>query len=678
MKTWVKLTATVASLSFSLLPLLPAQAASSEALTRIAAATAEDNSTPVGFMIKYRPGVTTLARNGQPTGENAAAVDLTNSRSIGNGWQAVSFAGEVSELDAQRALARLSADPRVEAVAMDNFIHAAGFVGLGSGASAAIKPASAVRSLKAAGTYSVEAPTTAQIKLTWSAPKSLFGGKVVGYRIEKSTNNKIFSAVRTNTRSTDTTFIVTSGLKVGTKYYFRVKALTKSGSTTKIGAASASVKAVAVILPKSPEMISPTVAINTANVSWRALSKADAGGAAVTYVATAKATDEATVSCTTTSTSCSLSLVADVTYAISVVAKNSAGSSLDAGTPLVAQDARFGEQWSLNGNYGVKAGLAWKKTMGSKSAIVAVIDTGITAHPDLDGRTVPGYDFISDVWNSKDGDGRDSDPSDAGDAVTENGQFYKSSWHGTHVSGIIAGRSDAVGITGVAPNSRVLPVRVLGAYGGSSSDIVAGMAWAIGDPVDGVPTNPNPAKVLNLSLGSDSYVPCDFATQSVIDSALSKNITVAIAAGNAHTDVANSYPANCQGVIAVAASNIEGNISSYSNYGTGITIAAPGGDNGNGILSTINTGGDTPFQPGYDSMMGTSMATPLLAGVVSLMYSLKPTITPLEVKTILVETMIPFSTSSVCTIGTLVCGPGIVDANAALEAVKASIAPAKK
>ena len=316
--------------------------------------------------------------------------------------------------------------------------------------------------------------------------------------------------------------------------------------------------------------------------------------------------------------------------------------------------------------------------MGSRAAIVAVIDTGITAHPDLDGRTVPGYDFISDVWNSKDGDGRDSDPSDAGDAVTENGQFYKSSWHGTHVSGIIAGRSDAVGITGVAPNSRVLPVRVLGAYGGTTSDIVAGMAWAIGDPVAGVPLNPNPAKVLNLSLGSDGYAACDYATQSVIDSALSKNITVAIAAGNAHTDVANSYPANCQGVIAVAASNVDGNISSFSNYGTGITIAAPGGDSGNGILSTINTGGDTPFQPGYDSMMGTSMAAPLLAGVVSLMYALKPTITPLEVKTILVQTMSPFSTSSVCAIGTLVCGPGIVDANAALDAVKASIASAKK
>src|SRR5690606_31257016 len=139
--------------------------------------------------------------------------------------------------------------------------------------------------------------------------------------------------------------------------------------------------------------------------------------------------------------------------------------------------------------------------------VVAVLDTGITRHGDLDANVLPGYDFISDAGKANDGDGRDNDPSDPGDWVTLNqcpggNRAENSSWHGTHVAGTIAAvTNNAKGVAGTAFGARILPVRVLGTCGGYDSDIADAIVWAAGGSVSGVPTNANPAEVINLSLG---------------------------------------------------------------------------------------------------------------------------------------------------------------------------------
>ncbi len=185
---------------------------------------------------------------------------------------------------------------------------------------------------------------------------------------------------------------------------------------------------------------------------------------------------------------------------------------------LEPNDPLYSNQWHYlaptAGNYGINAPAAWDITTGSAGIVVAVIDTGITNHIEFVGRTVPGYDFISDVQTANDGNGRDSDPSDPGDWITagENasGSFAgcairNSSWHGTHTAGTIgAASNNGTGVAGINWNSKILPVRVLGKCGGYTSDIIDAMNWAAGLDVPGVPANANPAKVENLSLGGSA------------------------------------------------------------------------------------------------------------------------------------------------------------------------------
>ncbi|MEE7547807.1 S8 family serine peptidase, partial [Xanthomonas sp. Kuri4-1] len=159
---------------------------------------------------------------------------------------------------------------------------------------------------------------------------------------------------------------------------------------------------------------------------------------------------------------------------------------------------------------GINVRPAWDKATGN-GVVVAVIDTGITSHPDLDANILPGYDFISDTFVSRDGDGRDADPSDEGDWNPVQGECYTtpspspitdSSWHGTHVAGTIAAvTNNAVGVAGTAYNAKIVPVRVLGRCGGYTSDIADAIVWASGGSVSGVPANANPAEVINMSLG---------------------------------------------------------------------------------------------------------------------------------------------------------------------------------
>ncbi|MCS0591513.1 S8 family serine peptidase [Massilia norwichensis] len=336
-------------------------------------------------------------------------------------------------------------------------------------------------------------------------------------------------------------------------------------------------------------------------------------------------------------------------------------------------DPMYSQQWHyFDAKGGLNLPAAWDKSTGA-GINVAVIDTGYRPHADLAGQILPGYDFITSAAIAGDGNGRDSDASDVGDNTTAGqcgggmpAQDEASSWHGTHVAGTIAAKTNnGVGVAGVAYGAKIVPVRVLGKCGGYTSDIADAMVWASGGTVTGAPANPNKARVLNLSLGGSGT--CDTTTQNAINSARSRGAVVVVAAGNSNINAANSNPANCAGVIAVAAVGRSGGKASYSNYGANVDVAAPGGDSGAGILSTWNAGTSTPAGDNYGYMMGTSMATPHVAGVAALMLAKNPNLTPDEVEAKLKATARAFPAA--CS----GCGAGIVDAAAAVNAVSATV-----
>ncbi len=341
---------------------------------------------------------------------------------------------------------------------------------------------------------------------------------------------------------------------------------------------------------------------------------------------------------------------------------------------LVPNDPRYAEQWHYFGTYGINLPEAWEITTGSSSVVVAVIDTGITNHADLSGKTVAGYDFIADPFVANDGGGRDSNPSDPGDWTIANECYSgssarNSSWHGTHVAGTVgASTNNSLGVAGVSWGAKILPVRVLGKCGGYLSDIADGMRWSAGLPVSGVPNNANPAKVLNLSLGG--YGACGTTYQAAIDAILAAGSTVVVSAGNSDDYASNYRPANCNGVITVGATDDDGWLSSYSNYGPTLEISAPGGDFNwdTGVLSTLNTGTTVPVSDTYAGYQGTSMAAPHVSGVIALMLSVTPSLTPTQVLEILQNTAKDFGQDWCNTTNN--CGAGIVNAAAALKSAQ--------
>ncbi len=337
---------------------------------------------------------------------------------------------------------------------------------------------------------------------------------------------------------------------------------------------------------------------------------------------------------------------------------------------LTPNDARYLDQWHYyEATAGLNLPLAWDKSTGV-GVRVAVIDTGYRPHADLAANLVGGHDFIGDTFVANDGNGRDTDASDPGDAVTAGecgggNPAASSSWHGTHVAGTIAAvTNNGSGVAGVAFGAKVVPVRALGKCGGYTSDIADAIVWASGGTVSGVPANAFPAKVLNLSLGGGGA--CDTTTQNAINSARSRGAVVVVAAGNSNANAANYSPASCAGVITVAATNRSGGRAYYSNYGSVVDVAAPGGDvrtsATNGILSTLNSGSNGPGADSLAWYQGTSMATPHVAGVVALMLAANPALTPDEVESRLKSSVRAFP--DVCS----QCGTGLVDANAAVVA----------
>ena len=273
---------------------------------------------------------------------------------------------------------------------------------------------------------------------------------------------------------------------------------------------------------------------------------------------------------------------------------------------------------------------AWDTTRGA-NVTVAVIDTGVLLnHPDLENQLVLGYDFISDPGNSLDGDGIDPNPDDPGDG----GSFASSSFHGSHVAGTVAAETDnAIGVAGVAGDARILPLRVCGFLGCSSFDIIEAVRYAAGLPnSSGTTINP-PVDVINLSLGGGSP---SAAEQAAFDAARAAGVVTVAAAGNEST-TAPSYPATYQNVISVSAIAIDSSLASYSNRGSTIDVAAPGGDfgpdtNGDGfvdfVLSTAADDSSGLIDFAYVFFAGTSMASPHVAGVIALMKSVNAALTP--------------------------------------------------
>ncbi|MGW4161166.1 S8 family peptidase [Streptomyces sp. NPDC004788] len=357
---------------------------------------------------------------------------------------------------------------------------------------------------------------------------------------------------------------------------------------------------------------------------------------------------------------------------------------------VTPNDTDYAKQWDLfEPTGGMNVPAAWDKATGS-GVTVAVIDTGYAAHSDLATNVIPGYDFISDSSAARDGNGRDADSKDEGDWNATDGECgtgskaSNSSWHGTHVAGTIAAvTNNTNGIAGIAYNAKIEPVRVLGKCGGSSSDIADAITWASGGSVPGVPANPNPAKVINMSLGGASST-CPSVYQNAINGAISRGTTVVVAAGNSNADASGFTPANCTGVITVAATNRAGSRSFYSNYGTRVDVAAPGGETRNatdtpgtvttpenGIYSTLNSGTTVQSTETYKPYQGTSMAAPHIAGLAALLQSAKPSLTPADIKAAIKANARPLP--GTCTGG---CGTGIADAAATVNAVTGTTPPA--
>ena len=316
---------------------------------------------------------------------------------------------------------------------------------------------------------------------------------------------------------------------------------------------------------------------------------------------------------------------------------------------------------------------AWATTAGSNQVRVAVIDTGRRLHSDLDPNTdTTGveFDFISDAQIARDGNGRDGNAFDEGDG---NG-LSPSSFHGTHVAGTIGARgNDNSGVCGVAFQTRMFHLRVLGVGGGLNSDIIDSVRYAAGLAVAGAPTlsETQRADVINMSLGGGGF---SQAFQNAVTAARNAGCVIIAAAGNENTSQ-TSFPAGYAGVISVAAVDRNAAKAPYSNFGPTVDIAAPGGDESvdldgdgvpDGVVSTFSTeGGAQSFQ----SLQGTSMAAPHVAGVAALVLAVDSTLTVERVEAILLGTVVDLGAPGRDNI----FGHGLLQADAAVAAAGGAI-----
>jgi len=377
-------------------------------------------------------------------------------------------------------------------------------------------------------------------------------------------------------------------------------------------------------------------------------------------------------------------------------------------------DPMFEAQWQLHDDVWQAASIdavnAWRITQGASDTVIAVIDTGIRPeHPDLTGRLLPGYDFVSGLdetfeasdafpphliySRSNDGDGRDSDPTDPGDgvdaelvsAMAEHNiecEISESTWHGTCVSSLIAANAnDGVGLAGVDWNAMILPVRAIGRCGGHRSDLLDAIRWAAGVEDPDLPPNPTPAHIINLSLGMDDI--CSVMDQAAINDAVNAGAIIVAAVGNQGRNTAEhpSSPSQCQNVIGVLATDETGYLASYSNFGRDADIAAPGGmrfPSQFGVEVATNGGllGENEVQT-WKSVSGTSVAAPLVSGTLGLMRSVQPNLTPNELTNLLLSSAAPFpdhwDTRYGVPCDTSTCGSGLLNSHHAVRTAVAYV-----
>ena len=355
---------------------------------------------------------------------------------------------------------------------------------------------------------------------------------------------------------------------------------------------------------------------------------------------------------------------------------------------LVPNDSQFSQQWALSAANGVNAPGAWDIGTGSPTLVVAVLDTGRLPHDDLGIRWIGGYDFVSAVERGNDGDPRDGDSSDPGDWVTSSDSLSgplagcpvtDSRWHGTAMAGVIGAiANNGSGIAGLNWNSRLLPVRVIGKCGGYESDIADGLRWSVGLSVPGLPVNPNPARLVNMSLASTGL--CTSALQAAVTDVTATGVAIIAAAGNNGASAIGFSPGNCAGVIAVGAVDKNGGKPAYSNFGTPVALSAPGGSGtavNEAILTTFNQGltSASANNDFVQTVTGTSVAAAHITGIASLMLSVNPDLTPEDLRDLIANSARAFPTSTTtvmpgpsqadCSIP--LCGTGIANAQAAVQ-----------
>ncbi len=351
-------------------------------------------------------------------------------------------------------------------------------------------------------------------------------------------------------------------------------------------------------------------------------------------------------------------------------------------------------QWNLfDITGGIRIESAWNLETGSAAGIIAQLDTGIIPHLDINaGRVLPGYDFfsggLSNLGAELDNDpvlgdpvGRDNNPTDPGDATVDSecepgSSGENSSWHGLSVASIMVAWSDnSIDIAGIDFAARLLPIRVLGKCGGSVSDVAEALRWAAGLSVAGVPANPTPARVINMSLSGEGG--CTPVEQDAIDAAVNAGAVVVVSAGNEGVDVATQSPANCFNVVVVGATLRGGSRAPYANTGEKVVLSAPGGlgQGENGILVLSNTGVNGPVLDTTARIAGSSFSTAQVSAVASLMLAVNSSLSSSQVQSILRLTTRAFPDAS-C--NTNLCGSGILDADAALAgAVDPASVPVK-
>ena len=318
---------------------------------------------------------------------------------------------------------------------------------------------------------------------------------------------------------------------------------------------------------------------------------------------------------------------------------------------------------------------AWNLTIGDAGVIVAVIDTGSRPHPDLDANTnlLEDFDFISGATNAGDGNGVDADSTDVGDGNA----LKPSSFHGTHVAGTIGAVSDnGSGVAGVNWVVEIMHLRVLGKQGGTDADISNAIRYAAGLSSSAPAPPARRASVINMSLGGPGS---SSTTQNAVTAARNAGVVIFAAAGNQNSSQ-RSFPASFAGVVSVSAVDLNAEKAPYSNFGSTVDLAAPGGDSsvdlngdgfGDGVLSTLVDENEVGLPPIFVFYQGTSMACPHAAGVAALMLSANPALTPAQIE--------GFLQSTALDLGAVgrddVFGHGLIQADLAVAAALGSTSP---